>query len=99
MKNTITIMKEYPLTAALCVIADIAVTSHFTQISMKNDPTAMVYFIALYGTLMAALIFSAGWFHAKSKAERKRAEQLRNRRRNKITAMYSKEFYGITENL
>lgn len=98
MKKTASIIREYPLAAALCTAADIAVTAHYTEVSMQSDPTAIVYFIALYGIMMAMLIFSAGWYIAKGKAEKKAADRRRWARKNRINALYSREFYGITEN-
>lgn len=99
MKKFCKIIREYPIAAALCVIADMIVTDRFTRISLAEDPIAMTYFIALYGTIMGVLIFTAGWIRAKSKAEKKEAELRRNIRRHEINAVYSREFYGITENL
>lgn len=96
MKKAICILKEYPLAALLCTVADIAVTRYYTLYSIENDPTAMVYFIALYGAFTAILIFSAGWIYASWKAQKKENERRRKIRRNKICSLYSREFYNIT---
>lgn len=65
------IIREYPAAAALCVAADALVTIRFTRLSAASDPTAMTYFIALYGAFMGVLIFSAGLARASAKAEEK----------------------------
>lgn len=91
MKKILGILKEYPAAAALCLAADIIVTAKFTFASLSEDPLIMSYFIALYGTFMGALIFSAGWLRAKAKAEEK--EMIK--RRSRIRSEYAREFYSL----
>ena len=95
MKKIMSIIREYPAAAALCVAADALVTIRFTRLSAASDPTAMTYFIALYGAFMGVLIFSA---RASAKAEEKAAQKRRERRRNAIYAMREREFYNIRTN-
>ena len=98
MKKIMSIIREYPAAAALCVAADALVTIRFTRLSAASDPTAMTYFIALYGAFMGVLIFSAGLSRASAKAEEKAAQKRRERRRNAIYAMREREFYNIRTN-
>ena len=94
MKKIMSIIREYPAAAALCVAADALVTIRFTRLSAA----AMTYFIALYGAFMGVLIFSAGLARASAKAEEKAAQKRRERRRNAIYAMREREFYNIRTN-
>lgn len=98
MKKIMSIIREYPAAAALCVATDALVTIRFTKLSAASDPTAMTYFIALYGAFMGVLIFSAGLARASAKAEEKAAQKRRERRRNAIYAMREREFYNIRTN-
>lgn len=97
MKKYVSVLREYPASAAMCLAADIFFTVKYASASYECDPKPIAYFIALYGTVMAVLIFTAGWEKAKNKAERKLEERRRYKRRQKISSLYSKEFYGITE--
>lgn len=99
MKKFMETIKEYPLTAAMLLTADTVVTAHFTSVSSQKDPTAITYFIALYGTVMAVLLFIAGWVYAKERAEKKAAEKRRHARRHAMIAKYTRDFYNITENI
>ena len=47
MKKIMSIIREYPAAAALCVAADALVTIRFTRLSAASDPTAMTYFLSL----------------------------------------------------
>lgn len=97
MKKFAMILREYPAPAVMCLAADIFFTVKYTAASSVSDPKPIAYFIALYGTIMAVLIFTAGWEKAKCAAERKLEERRRYKRRQAISALYSKEFYSITE--
>ena len=97
MKKYLPILKEYPLAAFLSLAADIFFTAKYSELAAESDPAPIAYFIALYGSIMAILIFTAGWNRAKLKAERKSEERRRYKRRQAISALYSREFYGITE--
>lgn len=96
MKKYLPILKEYPLAALMCLAADIFFTAKYSAIAAECDPTPITYFIALYGSIMAILIFTLGWSRAKDKAERKSEERRRYKRRQAISALYSREFYSIT---
>lgn len=96
MKNTIRIIKEFPIAAALCAIADIAVTVKYTAISATKDPTSIVYLIALYGAITTILIIIAGINWAKNKTEKEDAENRRKHQLNRLASSYCKEFYSIT---
>ena len=93
MKKIMSIIREYPAAAALCVAADALVTIRFTRLSAVSDPTAMTYFIALYGAFMGVLIFSAGLARASAKAEEKAAQKRRERRYHRCTRCYPRTFY------
>lgn len=97
MKKYLPILKEYPTAALMCLAADIFFTAKYSAIASECDPTPITYFIALYGSIMAILIFTAGWNNAKCRAERKSEERRRYKRRQAISAIYSREFYGVTE--
>lgn len=97
MKKYLPILKEYPLSALMCLAADIFFTAKYSAVSAECEPAPIAYFIALYGSIMAILIFTAGWNNAKVKAERKSEERRRYKRRQAISALYSREFYSITE--
>lgn len=97
MKKYLPILKEYPLAAIMCLAADIFFTAKYSSLAAECDPAPIAYFIALYGSIMAILIFTAGWNNAKVKAEKKSEERRRYKRRQAISALYSREFYGITE--
>lgn len=90
-------MREYPVSAVMCLAADIFFTVKYAAESSVSDPKPIAYFIALYGTIMAVLIFTAGWEKAKNTAEKKLEERRRYKRRQAISSLYSKEFYSITE--
>lgn len=98
MKKIMSIIREYPTAAALCVAADALVTIRFTRLSAASDPTAMTYFIALYGAFLGVLIFSTGLASASAKAEEKAAQKRRERRRKAVYAMREQEFYSIRTN-
>lgn len=97
MKKYLPILKEYPLAALMCLAADIFFTAKYSSLAAECDPAPIAYFIALYGSIMAILIFTAGWNKAKGQAEKKSEERRRYNRRQAISALYSREFYGITE--
>lgn len=97
MKKYVKIIKEFPAIALLCFIADVYFTAKYTGIAAANDPTPIAYFIALYGSIMAILLFCAGWVSASNAAHKKEEERRRIKRRQAINAAYSREFYGITE--
>ncbi|MBQ7783193.1 MAG: hypothetical protein IJ368_04410 [Oscillospiraceae bacterium] len=99
MKKIMKTIKEYPMTAAMLIAADTTVTVHFTSVSAQKDPTAITYIIALYGTIMAVLLFIAGWVYAKDKAEKKAAEKRRHARRHAMITKYARDFYSITDNI
>ncbi|MCI7232609.1 MAG: hypothetical protein SOT68_05665 [Oscillospiraceae bacterium] len=97
MKKYALILREYPAAAVMCLAADIFFTVKYASESSVSDPKPIAYFIALYGTIMAVLIFTLGWEKAKCAAEKKLEERRRYKRRQAISSLYSKEFYGITE--
>ena len=99
MKKYVKIIREYPLAVFMCLLADIYFTAKYTAVAAQCDPTPITYFIALYGSIMAILLFSAGWIRAVNSANKKEAEQRRNRRRKEINAIYSREFYSITDKM
>lgn len=97
MKKYLPILKEYPSAAFMCLAADIFFTVKYSGLAAESDPAPIAYFIALYGSIMAILIFTLGWNRAKDKAEKKSEERRRYKRRQAISALYSREFYSITE--
>lgn len=99
MKKLVKIIGKFPPAAVLLIIADILITDKFAEIAALTEPLPVKYYIVLYGSLIALLIFITGWLTAADAVYRKEEERRRMIRRKAIYASYSREFYGITDKL
>ena len=93
MKSFFRIIKEYPLSALICTVIDIAVTVYNAELSIAASEFAAVYLEVLYGSMLGVLIFSAGYVCALRRAQRKLAEDRRMARRREMAAIYRKQYY------
>ena len=97
MRKIVKTIREYPPAVLLLIIADICITERYADIAAANEPYQISYYITLYGSLLAVLLFITGWLIAAGAVSKKEVERRRMIRRREIYASYSREFYGITD--